>query len=221
MTLDVEDRQLAERIGARAARTGLSVDDRLLKGLAAYVGLLMRWNRRINLTALTSDDRGLDKLVVEPLLAARHLPRPDAALADVGSGGGSPAVPMKLAAPAVALRMVESRTRRAAFLREIVRQLGLEGTVVEECRLEELAIRPDLHAGADVVTVRAVRIGGRMLRDIQPLVKAGGSVFLFRNHPGINAELPSRLRLEATWPLLDSLPSHLVVLRKQAPSAAD
>ena len=221
MTLDVEDRQLAERIGARAGRAGLSVDDRLLQGLAAYVGLLMRWNRRINLTALASDDRGLDKLVVEPLLAARHLPRPDAALADIGSGGGSPAVPMKLAAPAVALRMVESRTRRAAFLREIVRQLGLEGTVVEECRLEELAVRPELRAGADVVTVRAVRIGGRMLRDIQPLVKAGGRVFLFRNHPGINAELPSRLRLEATWPLLDSPPSHLVVLRKQAPSAAD
>ena len=216
MTPETEHQQIAGRIAARASRAGLNVDDRLVHGLAAYVNLLMRWNRRINLTALTRDDRGIDRLVVEPLLAARRLPRSDAVITDIGSGGGSPAVPMKLAAPAVSLRMVESRSRRAAFLREVVRQLRLEGTQVAACRLEEAVRRPGLLAGADVVTARAVRIDGRTLRDIQPLVKTGGVVFLFRNHAGVDAELPPRLQHAATWSLLDSPRSHLVVLRKQA-----
>ena len=216
MTVEAEFRPISGRIAARAGRAGLSLDDRLLQSLAAYVGLLMRWNRRINLTALTADDRGLDRLVVEPLLAAHRLPKPDAVLTDVGSGAGSPAVPMKLAAPAAALRMVESRSRRAAFLREVVRQLRLEGTRVEACRLDEAVRRPDLLAGSDVVTVRAVRLDGRTLRDIQRLVKPGGAVFLFRNHAGVNADLPPGLQQEATWPLLDAPRSHLVILRKQA-----
>lgn len=215
-TVEAELRPIFQRIAARAGRAGLSVDNRLLQSLTAYVGLLMRWNRRINLTALTADDRGLDRLVVEPLLAARRLPTPDAVLTDIGSGAGSPAVPMKLAAPAVSLRMVESRSRRAAFLREVVRHFRLEGTRVEACRLGEAVGRPDLLAGSDVVTVRAVRLDGRTLRDIQRLVKPGGAVFLFRNHAGVNADLPPLLQQEATWPLLDAPRSHLVVLRKQA-----
>ena len=216
MTVEVEHRQISGRIAARASRAGLNVDDRLVHGLAAYVDLLMRWNRRINLTALADDDRGLDRLIVEPLRAARHLPKRDAVLTDIGSGGGSPAVPMKLAAPAASLRMVESRSRRAAFLREVVRQLRLEQTQVEACRLEEAVRRPGLLAGSDVVTARAVCIDTRTLRDIRLLVKPGGAVFLFRNHVGIDAELPPGLQQEATWSLLDAPRSRLVVLRKQA-----
>ena len=65
-----------KRIARRAARAGLAVDEPLLQALAAYVGLLMRWNRRINLTALTDDDRGIDRLVIEPLAAAQRLTDP-------------------------------------------------------------------------------------------------------------------------------------------------
>ena len=210
---DPGSRTLAERIVRRAARAGLEVDNALTRALTVYVELLMRWNRRINLTALLDDDRGIDRLIVEPLAAARHLPKPDAAVTDIGSGGGSPAVPMKLASPGVRLRMVESRTRRAAFLREAVRRLGLDGTVVEACRLEDLAARGELRGKSDVVTVRGVRVEARLLRLIRPLIDSGGVVFLFRSAgDGLDAGLPSPWRVDAEHPLLG--PDHRLVVLK-------
>ena len=215
---EIEHRQLASRIAHRAARACVQVDPSLLQALAAYVDLLFHWNRRINLTALTDDDHGIDRLIIEPLVAAQRLPKTGAAVTDIGSGGGSPAVPMKLASPSVQLRMVESRTRKAAFLREVVRQLRLRETVVEACRYEDLIARPDLVERSDVVTVRAVRVGSGMLQQIQPLVKAGGAVFLFRRtaHEDIGAEVLPPLRVDATYPLLSSLGSRLTVLTKLA-----
>ena len=208
-----EQRRLADHIARRAARAKLEVDSPLLTALAAYVDLLTRWNRRVNLTALTDDDHGIDRLVVEPLVAVRRLPAPAAAVTDIGSGGGSPAIPLKLAAPSVRLRMVEARTRRAAFLREAVRQLGLAETAVEACRLEALASRAELVGESDVVTVRGVRVGAPMLRQIQPLVKAGGAVFLFRSTREELEAVPAPWRVNAAYPLLDPH-SRLVVLEK-------
>ena len=213
---DSESRILAERIARRAARAGLEVDAALPRALTAYVELLMRWNRRINLTAFNDDDHGIDRLIVEPIAAARHLPTPDAAVTDIGSGGGSPAVPMKLAAPGVRLRMVESRTRKAVFLREVVRRLGLDGTVVDACRFEGLAAREELHGKSDVVSVRAVRVDARLLGLIRPLIRPGGVVFLFRSaRDDLDAHLPSPWRVDAAYPLF--VPDHRLVVLKLPP----
>ena len=138
---------------------------------------------------------------------------PDAAVTDIGSGGGSPAVPMKLAVPSLRLRMVESRTRKAAFLREVVRRLALEETAVDACRFEELAQREELAAQSDVVSVRAVRTGVRMLSQLEPLVKADGVVFLFGNARGSVDPVPAPWRVDGAYPLLGPA-SRLVVLRK-------
>ena len=66
---------LTERLQGRAERAGLLLAPALAARLAAYVALLLRWNEHMNLTALGGDDQGLDRLVVEPLLAARRIPR--------------------------------------------------------------------------------------------------------------------------------------------------
>ena len=73
--------------------------------------------------AVRHDDETFDRLLIEPLIASRYLPSTDCSVIDVGSGGGSPAIPLKLAMPGISLRMVESKTRKAAFLREAVRRL--------------------------------------------------------------------------------------------------
>ena len=211
-TPGTEPSQVADRIARRAKRAKLEIDAPLQEALAAYVDLLMRWNRRINLTALTDDDDGIDRLVIEPLVAARRLPRHDAVVTDIGSGGGSPAVPMKLAAPSVRLRLVESRTRKAAFLREAVRRLALQDTAVEACRFEELADREELAAQSDVVSVRAVRTGARMLGRIEPLLKADGAVFLFGSTRESVDAVPAPWRVDGVYPLPGR--SRLVVVRK-------
>jgi len=213
----VAKRELKLRLQRRARRARLNLDGDLVERLAGFVELLQRWNARMNLTALDeSTDEGLDRLIVEPLVAVRHLPKPDAAVMDIGSGGGSPAIPMKLAAPGLSLIMVESKTRKAAFLREVVRQLELGRTHVEPARYEELLPRPDLHEAVDAVTIRAVRVEGRVLRGVQAFLAPGGDLLLFRSTGGtdVPAELQPPLVWHATYPLVEALGSRLVVLRK-------
>ena len=151
---------LTERLQGRAERAGLLLAPALAARLAAYVALLLRWNERMNLTALGGDDQGLDRLVVEPLLAERRIPRGAAALVDIGSGGGSPAIPIRIARPRLVVRLVEARERKAAFLREAVRQLKLDGVLVEPCRYEEL-LKPRGAAGRSRRSDRARSPVGR------------------------------------------------------------
>ena len=193
------------------------MDASLASALAKYVELLQRWNRRMNLTGLGEGDGGLDRLVVEPLVAAQHMGAGAASVVDIGSGGGSPAVPLKLAVPRLELRMVESKKKKAAFLREVVWQLGLEDVVVETCRYEELWTRPELQGAADVVTVRAVRVRGPALAGLQRLVRVGGALWLFRGagQGDVRSEVRRPLRWRGTYPLVESLRSQLVVLDKR------
>lgn len=208
---------MKDRIRKRAKRAGLELPDSLVDQLHDYLDLLRRWNERMNLTALDEKDAGLDRLLIEPLIAASHLPAKDGHLIDIGSGGGSPAIPMKLAAPASSLVMVEAKTRKAAFLREVGRQLELGEVAVEVERYETLLARPELHEGHDVLTLRAVRVEGRVLRGLQAFLKPGGVMFLFRGGGAVDvpAALEPPLFWVATYPLVESLRSRLVILEKR------
>jgi 16S rRNA (guanine527-N7)-methyltransferase len=137
---------------------------------------------------------------------------------DVGSGGGSPAIPLKLASPQLHLRMVESKTRKAVFLREAVRELNLSSVEVETSRFEELLARPELHEGFDLVTVRAVRVEPRTLVTLQAFLRPGGQLFLFRGPGGADVadSVTPPLSWVATFPLIEELRSRLVVLSKNA-----
>ena len=206
---------LAERIAGRGQRAGVEIDAALADALAAYLDLLYRWNRRMNLTSLSEDNHGLDRLVIEPLVAREQMPAGAQSIVDIGSGGGSPAVPLKLAMPRVSLCMVESKQRKAAFLREVVRHLGLENVAVEGCRYEVLLTRQKRRELADVVTIRAVKMSAGVLAQLQALVRVGGRLFLFRS-PGednVWGNIPS-VRWRGTYPLVESAKSQLVVLEK-------
>ncbi len=205
------------RIRRRAKRVGLDLADGLVERLWSYVELLRRWNQRMNLTALDDGDRGLDRLLIEPLIAATHLPAGRKRIVDIGSGAGSPAIPMKFALLEAPLLMVESKVRRAAFLREACRHLEVEGAEVETARFESLLTRAELHEAHDVLTLRAVRVESRVLNGLQAFVRPGGFVFLFRG--GSGPDIPDDLRPPLAWlethPLVDILGSRLVVLQKR------
>ena len=132
---------IREKIIKRTAKAGLRLPVDVADRLHTYFGLLRQWNRKVSLTALPVEDAGdeaIDRLLVKPILAARYLPKNDVAILDVGSGGGSPAIPMRIAAPGGSLRMVESKTRKAAFLREVIRKLEMGSAEVDAVRSEEL-----------------------------------------------------------------------------------
>ncbi len=209
---------IREKLAKRARKAGLVLPKSAISGLEAYFELLRKWNQKVSLTSLPIDDEGeeaIDRLLIEPALAAHFISNPSAAVIDIGSGGGSPAIPMKLVCPGISMRMIESKTRKAAFLREAIRQLNLTKTTVEASRVEALLIRPELHEGADVVTVRAVRTEKKLLSGIQAFLKPGGILFLFRSgDAATDVELSTDLlRLETSHTLLPHLQSRLALFR--------
>jgi len=205
------------RIRRRSSRAGVSLSQEVAGLLAAYYELLYRWNEKINLTSLVDSDEAVDRLIVEPLVAARHLKLDTGTLVDIGSGGGSPAFPLKIVNPSATLVMVESKTRKAAFLREVGRVLGLTGVEVETCRYEQLLSRAEMHERAGIVTLRAVRAEAKQLGSLQAFLRPGGAIGWFRGPAGKEPSdvVVPPLEWEATYPLLESLRSRLVVIRKR------
>jgi len=178
----VTEREVEAQISRRAERAGLPVSAALAEALRAYLALLAKWNRKINLTSLAVDppsDDAIDRLIVEPLAGARLVRPADRVVIDVGSGGGSPAIPFKLAVPQLRSVMVEVKARKSAFLREAIRHLDLRDTVVETHLVQELLPRVDLHEAADLVTVRAVRMELALLGPIRSLLRPTGRVLWF------------------------------------------
>ncbi len=214
------NREFRERLARRARAAGVSLDAALVQGLETYYQLLAKWNAKINLTAFRltpdGDDQAIDRLLIEPIVAARYVHDNARTLLDAGSGGGSPAIPLRLASPLLALRMVEVKTRKAVFLREAVRALNLRNVEVETSRFEELLSRPELHEAFDLVSIRAVRIETRTLNTLQAFLRPGGRLMLFRGASKSELEdsPPPPLSWMATYPLVDALHSKLVILSK-------
>lgn len=144
--------------------------------ISIYIDLLIRWNARINLTAVREPDQIVTRHFGESLFAARQLfPDPSATgrVVDVGSGAGFPGLPLKLWAPGLELTLSESSNKKATFLREIVRGLTLTNVNVFAGRAEDLP-----PASAGLVTLRAVERFESVLPVAARLVASAGRLAL-------------------------------------------
>jgi 16S rRNA (guanine527-N7)-methyltransferase len=186
-----------ELLSERAAAADISLTPLLETKLSAYFRLLARWNTRINLTSLPLEPptaQSIDRLFIEPLTAAPLIRSSVSVWFDLGSGGGSPAIPLQLAKSAQRLVMVESKERKAAFLREAIREVPVVGADVEVSRIEEVAGNPQNAGIADLITVRAVRMEASLIGWIQSLLRFGGQAVLFGAETSIS-HLPRGLEL--------------------------
>jgi 16S rRNA (guanine527-N7)-methyltransferase len=168
------------RIAEGALRFGVDLEAEQLASLDAYLQLLDKWNRTINLTALPLEpptDETLDRLILEPLAASRAIPSGAGRWFDLGTGGGSPAIPLKILRPDLELKMVDSKERKGAFLREVVRTLQLPAAFVEVSRIEEFA--GSNRETANLVTVRAVRGDEAFFQAAARLLVSGGLLLWF------------------------------------------
>jgi 16S rRNA (guanine527-N7)-methyltransferase len=218
--------EFRDRLARRARRAKAPLMIAMLDPLEAYYRLLTLWNVKINLTALPLDpptDETFDRLLVEALAAARHLTFGSQMVRhqsdpvvwfDLGSGGGSPAIPLLIARPELRLTMIESKERKAAFLREAVRAVGLpnSASVLNE-RFEDVAETAGHAHSADFVTVRAVKTDEQLFRAAARLLKNDGRLFLFRPAHDVAREPDGFVRV-STVPLIDTPASFLSSYRR-------
>lgn len=219
----VAAKSIHDRLTRRLRKAGLSPDRALLASLERYFELLARWNAKINLTAFSlgdPKDEAIDRLLVEPVVAARHV-GPVSTIIDIGSGSGSPAIPLRLALGPARLTLVEVKTRKAVFLVEALRHLDLGDGSVETARFEQLLTRPELHEAFELLTIRAVRVEARTLLTLQAFLRPGGKLLWFRGGtaPDVPNDTIFPLAWTATYPLVESLRSRLVVFAKQTTQA--
>jgi 16S rRNA (guanine527-N7)-methyltransferase len=118
---------------------------------SAYLGLLMRWNARLSLTAIREPAQIIRRHFVECAFAAQHLPTDIETLLDYGSGAGFPGIPFAICRPEIRVTLAEAQGKKASFLREVVRTVGT-GTEVYDGRVETIPPGHSFHA----VSMRAV-----------------------------------------------------------------
>jgi 16S rRNA (guanine527-N7)-methyltransferase len=187
--------------GGALRRDGAAASAR--RAIDDHVRLLLAWNRAINLTAITDAERiavlhVLDSLTAIPLVAARRgRPR----LADLGSGGGFPGIPLAAAVPTADVVLVESIGKKARFLEAAVGVAGLDGRVrVMAVRAESLAtpVREGDLEPFDVVTARAVGALDELVRLSFPLLVPGGRLVAWKRGD-LAAEMRSATRAAAAF----------------------
>jgi 16S rRNA (guanine527-N7)-methyltransferase len=166
---------------SRLDRMGLSLEAGEVARFERYYRLLSKWNLRINLTSLelvNVPPATLDRLFVEPLLAAEFVSVVSGSWIDLGSGAGSPAIPLAMVRPKNRLTMVDSVAKKCAFLREACRATGLTDVRVTTARIEDLpALLPT--GVADLLTVRAVRMDQALLATAAYLLSPVGRLLHF------------------------------------------
>lgn len=166
--------QIARALQPYFDPTGL--ESHFFDQIRIYVDLLLRWNRRMSLTAITDPLEILRLHFGESLLAIPSVPIRHGRLADVGTGAGFPAVPIRMAIDALSLTLIESNRKKRVFLAEVARELGLKDVQIPSGRMEDLR---DARLELDFVTARAVAINDAFLAWASANLNPSGSVILW------------------------------------------
>lgn len=162
--------------GARAF--GLALDGAQLAAFARYRALLLDWNQRVNLTAITAPDAVLTRHFLDSLSVAQAVSpgmRSGAAtLLDVGSGAGFPGLPLAIAFPAWRVTLLEATGKKVRFLEAVIAALELGNVRAVQGRAEEVAHAPAERGRYDLVVARALAPLPTLLEYCQPFARVGG-----------------------------------------------
>jgi 16S rRNA (guanine527-N7)-methyltransferase len=149
-----------QQIAQILAEYSIDVDggSALVEGIQLYIELLLRWNRSISLTTVTDPEETVRFHFGECLFGASCVPITHGRLADVGTGAGFPGLPLKMLIRPLDVTLIESNTRKAAFLGEVVRKLGIDQVHIFRGRMEELSEEPALTPSSpfDFIAARAL-----------------------------------------------------------------
>jgi 16S rRNA (guanine527-N7)-methyltransferase len=171
----------------------IELDESRLRAISTYIDLLLKWNARINLTAIREPSEIVQRHFGESLFAARYLldqQRPQTAI-DLGSGAGFPGVPFAILAPEVQVTLIESQQKKGTFLKELIHVLGLKNVKVFGNRAENY---PDT---ADLVLLRAVEKFDQAMPMAERLTREGGRMALMIGSG--QAEAARRSSADVSW----------------------
>lgn len=147
--------------------------------LEKYAEILLEWNQKMNLTAVTVPEEIVLKHFIDSILGAKYLPE-GVSLCDVGTGAGFPGLPLKIFRPDIRLTLMDSLNKRVLFLKEVVRELSLDGVEEIHIRAEDAGKSSIFREKFDVVTARAVAKLNTLCEYALPLTRVGGFFLAYK-----------------------------------------
>jgi len=173
------------------------LDEETARRFEDYISLFIRWNEHLNLSAIRGEEDILSRHIIESIEVATELPNGIRTLLDFGSGAGLPGIPIALCRPEIAVTLAESRNKKAAFLQEAVRVLGIDAKVFAG-RAEALG------GDFDCVILRAVDKMPKAVAAAAPLVAPAGWLALMTTTSELEG-LKRAAGAEFSWPTMKLL----------------
>jgi len=153
-----------------------------------YLSELKKWNKAYNLTGLNKDEDIIIKHFFDSLLYLKAIPHGEIKVADVGSGAGFPGIPIKIIRPEIEMYLIEPSRKKSAFLKHIIRQLGLKRIEVIERRIEEVKVNQEFSSLVDVAVTRALFSIKDFLKKASHIVRQDGTLILNKG-PKVQEEI--------------------------------
>ncbi len=163
--------------GAKAF--GIDLDEKAIRAFAVCLEELLRWNQKINLTAIRSEKGIVLRHFLDSLSVAPYLPD-HAFILDIGSGAGFPGIPLKIVRPALRITLIDSVRKKIDFQRHIIRSLGLKGIEAIHGRAQDTEIRQSLGGRFDITLSRAFSELRTFLVLSFPFLKEGGTAIAMK-----------------------------------------
>ena len=164
-----------EKMIINVDKLGITLSEIQLKQFYNYMNLLIEWNKKINLTAITEPDEIILKHFVDSLTISKYIPD-GTKLVDVGTGAGFPGIPLKIYRQDIEITLLDSLQKRINFLDEVIRELNLEKIETLHSRAEDFGKDKKYREKFDIATSRAVANLATLSEYLLPLVKIGGKV---------------------------------------------
>lgn len=179
---------IRELLTRKAKEVGVKLTKEQADSFQLYMELLLEWNEKINLTAITDPEEIVVKHFVDSLTLLQGCKvKQGAKVIDVGTGAGLPGIPLKIVRPDIQLTLLDSLNKRLLFLGEVCEKLGIESNRIHK-RAEEAGLDKKMREGFDLVTARAVAPLQVLCEYCLPLVKMKG-IFVAMKGPGAQEEL--------------------------------
>lgn len=165
-----------EKIAPKCAEFGAELDSERVERLNLYGNLLLSWNEKMNLTAITDPEEVLYKHFYDCILFLKHIPlKKGDSLIDVGTGAGFPGMVLKIMRPDIRVTLLDSLNKRLVFLNDVIEKTGLDNISTLHMRAEDAGKSPLHREKYDIACARAVASLPALSEYCLPLVKKGGS----------------------------------------------
>ncbi len=183
----MEKKSFFQKLDEYSVKLDIKFNDKQKEQLYKYMNLLIEWNEKINLTAITNPDEIILKHFIDSITISNYI-KENSYIADIGTGAGFPGIPLKILRKDIKIVLVDSLNKRINFLNEIIQELNLENIQAIHARAEEFGRDKNYREHFDVVTSRAVANLSTLSEYLIPLSKIEGKCLCMKG-PGVQEEI--------------------------------